>query len=238
MPFSSVLRVNKYLEGQTLLVNKELGWTSFDVVNKLRYTLKNHFNLKKIKVGHAGTLDPLASGLLIICTGKKTKVISEIQEQRKVYNGELFLGATTASYDLETTPENFKSIENLSPDLITQKMAEFIGVIDQTPPIFSAKKVNGKRAYDIARSGQTVNLKKNTVSIYRFEMEQLEFPKMRFEVECSKGTYIRSLAHDLGQALQCGAYLSGLRRTQIGNYQLSAASSIEETVSRIRMEEE
>ena len=148
--------MNKYQEGQTLLVDKPLQWTSFDVVNKIKYTLKNHFDLKKIKVGHAGTLDPLASGLLIVCTGRNTKTIPEIQAQKKIYTGEVTLGAVTPSYDLETEPKDFKSIDHLSQEGIEAKMKSFLGQLEQLPPIYSAKKVNGKRAYELARKGKEI----------------------------------------------------------------------------------
>lgn len=209
-------------EGHILLIDKPLEWTSFDVVKKLRYKLK----VKKI--GHAGTLDPLATGLLILCTGKKTKVINSIQEQPKEYTGTMVLGKVTASYDLETPVEEGGDTSNLTENELQNFLPQFTGAIEQTPPIYSAIKVDGKRAYTKARKGEKVELKSRTVHIYNFELTNIDLPNVKFKVNCSKGTYIRSLVHDFGQAVGCGAYLSELRRTKIGDFSVEDASSIDD----------
>lgn len=219
-----------FIEGEVILVDKPLKWTSFDVVKKLKFLLRKSTGLKKIKVGHAGTLDPLASGLLIVCTGKKTKTIEQIQAQQKEYTGIIQLGATTASYDLETEPENFKDITNISESSISEMAKNMEGEVDQLPPIFSAKKINGKRAYDLARSGVTPEMKTKRIIIAKFEVEKLnkEAGEIHFRIACSKGTYIRSIAHDFGKALGVGAYLKTLRRTKIGEHKIEDAFTIEE----------
>jgi tRNA pseudouridine55 synthase len=209
-----------FVEGEVLLINKPLKWTSFDVVNKLRYMLKKKLSLPKLKVGHAGTLDPLASGLLIICTGKMTKRIDDFQAQEKEYIGTFTLGATTPSYDLETEPDTFFPTEHLNNDLIYKTAEKFIGTSHQLPPIFSAKKVDGKRAYTAARKGEAVEVKPREVVISEFEITAIQLPEVKFRVVCSKGTYIRSIAFDFGKALGSGAYLSELCRTRIGNFKL------------------
>lgn len=216
------------------MVHKPLEWTSFDVVNKIKYTLKHHFNLKKIKVGHAGTLDPLADGLLVVCTGKHTKRIPQIQDDTKVYTGVITVGATTPSYDLETEVENQKTFENVSRELVKEVFNSFVGEQEQIPPIFSAKKINGKRAYEMARKGKEVKMRVNHIHIYDFQLTDFKLPELSFSVCCSKGTYIRSLANDVGQKLECGAYLSALRRTKIGDLKLSDAKSIESIVQEIK----
>lgn len=208
-------------EGHVLFVDKPLQWTSFDVVKKLKYAL----NLKKI--GHAGTLDPLASGLLILCTGKKTKEIESFQNLEKEYTGTFILGQTTPSYDLETTPSNVVDFSHLTDSQITDTTREFIGDIEQTPPIFSAIKVDGKRAYNEARKGNEVIMKSRVVQITEFEITEINLPAVKFRVRCSKGTYIRSLANDFGQKLKVGAYLAELRRTKIGMYDVEDAATIE-----------
>lgn len=208
-------------EGRVILIDKPLEWTSFDVVKKLRYKLK----VKKI--GHAGTLDPLATGLLILCTGKKTKTIEQIQSQEKEYTGTFMLGATTPSFDLETEPEDPKDISQLTETAIHDATSGFKGFIQQIPPKFSAVKVDGKRAYKHARAGKDVEIKPRTVEIKEFEITRIDLPEVDFRVVCSKGTYIRSLANDFGQALHVGAYLSALRRTRIGDYKIEAAETIE-----------
>lgn len=200
--------------GEVLLIDKPLGWTSFDVVNKLRYAIK----IKKI--GHAGTLDPLATGLLIICTGKFTKRIEEFQAQEKEYIGTITLGATTPTYDAEMPPENLKSFAHLTQNEILNKVDQFIGDIEQLPPMFSAIKVNGKKLYELARKGKEIELKPRNVSIFEFEITRIELPLLEFRIVCSKGTYIRSIANDLGKALGVGGYLSSLRRTKIGDFQV------------------
>lgn len=234
MPFSRSQKVNKYQEGQTLLVHKPLEWTSFDVVNKIKYTLKHHFKLKKIKVGHAGTLDPLADGLLIVCTGKHTKRIPQIQNDLKVYTGVITIGATTPSYDLETEVENHQSFEGITKTQIEEVFASFLGEQEQMPPIFSAKKINGKRAYEMARKGKEVEMRPNSIHIYEFTLTDINSAELSFSVRCSKGTYIRSLANDVGQRLGCGAYLSALRRTEIGELSLDHAKSVDEIVQEIK----
>ncbi len=215
-----------FLTGQVLLIDKPLEWTSFQVVNKLRWKIKKHFHLKKIKVGHAGTLDPLATGLLIICTGKKTKEINSFQAQTKTYTGTLVLGSTTPSYDLETPINATFSTTHITPNLIQETAQKFIGTIEQTPPIFSAIKQQGKRLYEHARAGETIPIKPRTVTIHSFKINAITDKKIDFEVVCSKGTYIRSLAHDFGKALHSGAHLSALRRTKIGNFSVEQAITI------------
>lgn len=216
------------IEGEILLINKPLKWTSFQVVNKIRWLIKSKFNIKKIKVGHAGTLDPLAEGLLIICTGKMTKKIDQFQNLDKIYTGNFFLGATTPSYDLETEVNSVKPINNISEKLISKALESFNGKITQTPPIFSAIKHKGKKLYEYARKGETVKIKEREVLIYEFIITKYQLPELSFLVKCSKGTYIRSLANDFGEKLECGAYLSKLTRTAIGNHLLENSISIED----------
>ncbi len=214
-------------EGEVLLVNKPLGWTSFDVVKKIRNLLRNYFKVKKIKVGHAGTLDPLASGLLVVCTGKFTKRINEFQAQEKEYTGTFSLGATTPSYDLETEVDEIFSIAHIKDEDIHAATKKFIGTIEQFPPIFSALKKNGERLYEKARRGELVQVDARQVHIHEFEITRKEMPEIDFRVVCSKGTYIRSLAHDFGKELNSGAHLSALCRTRIGNFHLNQAIDIE-----------
>ena len=216
----------KFLEGQMLLIEKPIGWSSFDVVKKIKYLIRKRYNLKKIKVGHAGTLDPLASGLLIICTGKFTKKISEIQEQRKIYTGIITLGGTTPSFDLETEIEKNYKTDHISENLIKKTTMKFLGEINQVPPIFSALKKDGERLYEKARRGEKIKINSRKVTIYKFESKLLHKVNVHFKIECSKGTYIRSIANDLGAALNCGGYLSKLCRTNIGEFSLSNAMSI------------
>lgn len=216
----------KFLEGQMLLIEKPIGWSSFDVVKKIKYLIRKRHNLKKIKVGHAGTLDPLASGLLIICTGKFTKKISEIQDKRKIYTGIITLGGTTPSFDLETEIEKNYKTDHISEDLIKKTTTKFLGEINQVPPIFSALKKDGERLYEKARRGEKIKINSRKVTIYKFESKLLHKVNVHFKIECSKGTYIRSIANDLGAALNCGGYLSKLCRTDIGEFSLSNAMSI------------
>lgn len=223
----------EFLQGKVLLIDKPLEWTSFQAVNKIRWHIKKRFGLKKIKVGHAGTLDPLATGLLIICTGKKTKSINEYQAQEKEYTGTFFLGATTPSYDLETEVNQTFDIDHISEEKIYNTAKSFIGEIDQKPPIFSAIKMDGKRLYDIARKGETAEIQSRKISISKFEITRIVLPEVDFRVSCSKGTYIRSLANDFGQKLNSGAYLSALRRTRIGNFSIENALSIDEFVAQL-----
>ncbi len=220
--------------GELLLVNKPLNWTSFDVVNKLRYEIKNQLGVKKIKVGHAGTLDPLADGLLIICTGKKTKEIDSFMGLPKTYSGTITLGATTPSYDLETEIDQHFSLEKLSEQQISEVAKGMIGFYDQHPPIFSAKKIKGQKAYDLARAGEEVILQPKRIEIVDFEIKSIEMPNVHFEITCSKGTYIRSIAHDLGQKLNNGGHLTALKREKIGDFSLENAKDVEEWISIIR----
>jgi tRNA pseudouridine55 synthase len=207
------------LNGQVLLIDKPLTWSSFQAVNKLKYTLKNRLGLpKKFKIGHAGTLDPLATGLLIVCTGKFTKKITEIQAQTKEYTGTIVVGATTPSYDLETEIDATFPTEHITEKLIHDTVQRFLGEIDQKPPVFSAIKKDGKRLYEHARAGEEVEITSRKTTIYEFEITRIALPEIDFRVQCSKGTYIRSLAYDFGQALQSGGHLTALRRTKIGDY--------------------
>ncbi len=218
-----------YLEGQTLLIDKPLKWSSFQAVNKLKYILKRKYDLpKKFKIGHAGTLDPLASGLLIVCTGKFTKKITEIQGQAKEYIGTFTIGATTPSYDLETEVNATFPTEHINTELIQETTNQFLGEIDQKPPVFSAIKKDGKRLYEHARAGEEVEIASRKTTIHEFEITRIELPEIDFRVVCSKGTYIRSLAFDFGKALNSGAYLSVLRRTKIGDYSVDNGISPED----------
>lgn len=221
------MTAEKFKEGQILLIDKPLEWTSFQVVNKVRWLIRKRFGIQKIKVGHAGTLDPLATGLLILCTGKFTKKIEEYQAQEKEYTGTFTLGATTPSYDLETEVDQTFETSGLTEYLINKATTGFIGEIEQQPPIFSAIKKDGKRLYEMARKGQDVEVPTRKIHIFEFELTRIALPEVDFRVVCSKGTYIRSLAHDFGKALGNGAYLSALRRTRIGAFTISEAQSIE-----------
>lgn len=222
-----------FQEGEVLLVDKPLTWTSFDVVNKIRYAIKKKLGIKKIKVGHAGTLDPLATGLLIICTGKFTKKIEGFQSQLKEYIGEFHVGHTTPSYDRETEFDASFNTDHINSEMIDLARTQFVGEIEQTPPIFSAIKVNGQAAYKKARKGQDIKLKKRTISIYDFEINTDPFPLLSFRVSCSKGTYIRSLAHEFGMALKSGAYLYSLRRTRIGDFSVENAWQLDKLIQHI-----
>ena len=216
------------LEGQILLIDKPLTWSSFQAVNKLKYILKRKYDLpKKFKIGHAGTLDPLATGLLIVCTGKFTKKITEIQGQAKEYSGTFTIGATTPSYDMETEINETFPSEHITEALIRETTKQFIGEIDQKPPVFSAIKKDGIRLYEHARAGEEVEIAFRKTNIYEFEITRIALPEIDFRVVCSKGTYIRSLAFDFGKALQSGGYLSVLRRTKIGKYSVDNGISPE-----------
>ncbi len=218
---------NEFTEGRVLLINKPFRWTSFDAVRKIR-------NLIRIKkVGHAGTLDPLATGLLIICTGKFTKKINEYMAQEKEYTGTICLGSTTPTYDLESEPEHFKKVDHISNEELKSIAKTFTGEIQQVPPIHSAIKKDGKRVYELARRGMDVKLEPRPVTIYEFEIVKAELPVVEFRVVCSTGTYIRSLANDFGAALGCGGYLGGLCRTRIGSFHLKDAMNIEQFESSI-----
>ena len=205
-------------EGELILIDKELNWTSFDVVNKIRYAIKKKFDIKKIKVGHAGTLDPLATGLLIICCGKMTKSINNFSAMNKTYSGKITIGSTTPSYDLETKPNVHYPIDHINEKLILKTAKKFVGKIFQTPPMFSAIKKDGVRLYNLARQGKEIKIDKREVSIDSFEITSFNLPEISFNITCSKGTYIRSLAHDFGKELNSGAHLSELRRIKIGDY--------------------
>ena len=223
-----------FIEGETILVDKPLGWTSFDVVNKIRWNLKQALNVKNIKVGHAGTLDPLATGLLILCTGKHTKKIDQIMGGMKTYTGTILLGKTTVSYDLENEYNEEFPIDHITPELLETARKSFIGVIQQVPPIFSAKQVDGKRAYDLARAGKEFELKSNTIEIVGFKISADRFPEIDFEISCSKGTYIRSIAHDFGKIVESGGTLIALRRTQSGDSSITEAMSVDDWILKIR----
>ncbi len=225
-----------FLSGQVLLIDKPLNWTSFQVVNKLRWEIRKAFNIKKIKVGHAGTLDPLATGLLIICTGKMTKQINTFQAQIKEYTGTIVLGSTTPSYDLETEIDNTFLTAHITEELIQETTKKFIGDIAQFPPVFSAIKKDGKRLYEFARAGESVEIKSRQITINTFEITQIALPEIDFRVVCSKGTYIRSLAHDFGKALDSGGHLSVLRRTKIGDFNVSEALSVEKFIENLPSE--
>ena len=215
-----------FINGKLLLINKPINWTSFQVVNKIRWLIKSNYAIKKIRVGHAGTLDPLAQGLLIVCTGKLTKKIVEYQDKKKSYSGTFFIGATTPSFDLETEIDSTYSIKNIDEKNLIQTSKKFLGKSKQSPPIFSAIKLKGKKLYDYARKGENVKLEKREINIYKFELTNIDLPLVDFEIECSKGTYIRSIANDYGKELKSGAYLQNLVRNSIGNYNLKDALSI------------
>ena len=222
-----------YLSGQVLLIDKPLHLTSFDVVNKLRWGIRKAFNIKKIKVGHAGTLDPLATGLLVICTGKMTKQIDTFQGQEKEYTGTFVLGSSTPSYDLETEINATFPTDHITETLIYETAKQFKGDIEQFPPVFSAIKKEGKRLYQFARAGETVEIKPRMVNISEFEITNINGNHIEFRVVCSKGTYIRSLAHDFGKALNSGAHLSVLRRTKIGDFKVDTAQTPTEFLKEI-----
>jgi tRNA pseudouridine 55 synthase len=214
-----------FLTGQIILIDKPLEWTSFQAVNALKWAIRKKFNLKKLKIGHAGTLDPLATGLLIICTGKFTKKIPELQGQVKEYTGTFTLGATTPSYDMETEVDRTFPMEHITKDSVQNATQHFLGEIEQLPPVFSALKKDGKRLYEFARKGEQVEVQPRKIEILEFEITRIDLPEVDFRVVCSKGTYIRSLAHDFGKVLDSGAYLSALRRTKIGDYNVNKATT-------------
>ncbi|MFO7371062.1 MAG: tRNA pseudouridine(55) synthase TruB [Bacteroidales bacterium] len=225
---NQITLADEMLNGKVLLFNKPLYWTSFDLVNKVKAILKHQLQLKKIKVGHAGTLDPLATGLLIVCTGKETRNIDQYQAQPKEYQVKIQLGATTPSYDLETSVDRTFPIDHIDETLVREKLSSFVGTQMQMPPDFSARFVNGTRAYKLARKGETLELQPREITIHDISLISCQIPAVAFSVTCSKGTYIRALARDLGVSLNSGAYLSGLTRTAIGNFLLKDALSIEE----------
>ncbi len=230
-----------YKDGQVLLIDKPLTWTSFQAVNKLRWAIRKAYAIKKIKVGHAGTLDPLATGLLVICTGKMTKQINTFQGQEKEYTGTFVVGSTTPSYDLETEIDATFQIDHISEDLIHKTTKQFIGKIEQFPPVFSAIKKDGKRLYEFARAGEAVEIKSREIEISEFEITDINTLnnsiELNFRVVCSKGTYIRSLAHDFGKALNSGAHLSVLRRTRIGDFKVEDALSPEDFIATLPLDQ-
>jgi len=228
-----------FLAGEVLYFDKPLGWTSFDLVNRFRYKLSRKLNVKKIKVGHAGTLDPLATGVMIICTGKATKRIEEFQYQDKEYIATIKLGETTPSFDLETEVDQTYPTEHITRETVEEVLKQFIGTIEQIPPAFSACKVNGKRAYEIARKGREVNLKPKTLVIDEIELLDYQLPEIKVRVVCSKGTYIRALARDIGSALHSGGHLTGLQRTRVGEATLEKCmqpEQIDEFLNGIEIE--
>ena len=226
------------LEGQVLLIDKPLTWSSFQAVNKLKYVLKKQYSLpKKFKIGHAGTLDPLATGLLIVCTGKFTKKIKEIQGQAKEYTGTITVGATTPSYDLETAVDATYPTDHITKALVEETVLQFIGEIDQKPPVFSAIKKDGVRLYEHARAGEEVEISSRKTTIHEFEITKFDLPEIEFRVVCSKGTYIRSLAYDFGKALHSGGHLTVLRRTKIGDYSVAHAVTPEVFEKRVTQDE-
>jgi tRNA pseudouridine55 synthase len=222
-----------FINGEVLLFDKNREWTSFDLVQRVRNTLCRNLGIKKLKVGHAGTLDPLASGLMILCTGKATKLIESFQDQDKEYIATLKLGATTASYDMETEEENHRSFEHLTLEQIDQTLLKFKGEFNQVPPIYSAVKVNGQRAFDYARRGENLKLHPKKIVIKDIYVKSFDLPFVTIYVKCSKGTYIRALARDIGKELKCGAYLTELRRTKIGSYSVENAITIDNFLRNI-----
>ena len=228
-------RAETFLEGTVLMIDKPKGWTSFDVVNKIRRILRSALDIEKIKVGHAGTLDPLATGLVIICTGKATKSIAEYQELEKVYSARIRLGATTPSFDLETEVDATFPWQHISREQVEHALVKFTGEQDQIPPLYSAKSVDGKRAYDLARKGKQVELKPQRIVISQLKLHSFRSPDLEIEVHCSKGTYIRSLARDLGKELGSGAHLTDLRRTRIGPYSVTESLTIEKFTEKIEL---
>ena len=222
-----------FKNGQVLLFDKPLNWTSFQLVNKVRWLIRQNCGIKKIKVGHAGTLDALATGLLIICTGKFTKTIQELQGQEKEYTGTITLGATTPSYDLESEIDQTFPTDHLSEEKLLEGTKQFIGEIEQYPPVFSALKKDGKRLYEYARKGEEVKIDPRTITISSFELTKINLPQVDFKATCSKGTYIRSLAHDFGKAVESGAHLSALRRTRIGDFKIENALDLESFIKTL-----
>jgi tRNA pseudouridine55 synthase len=224
-----------FAEGEVLLFDKPYQWTSFDLVKKVRHMVINKYKVKKLKVGHAGTLDPLASGLMIICTGKATKRINTYQDQEKEYIAGITLGKTTPSFDLETQFDNEYPIEHITDKFVIDTLKSFVGELDQIPPIYSAKYIDGKRAYEFAREGKTVEMKPSRITISEVELLEYNLPEIIIRVKCSKGTYVRSLVRDLGVALNSGACLISLKRTAIGSFSLNNAMSIEEFENKLAL---
>ena len=232
---SKIEKSSHFVSGTLLLIDKPLGWTSFDVVKKVRNLIKKKLQIKKIKVGHSGTLDPLATGLLIVCTGEFTKRIEEIQGQEKTYTGQFTFGATTPSFDRETKVNHTFNTAHITKQLLEETTKQFVGEITQIPPIFSALKKDGKRLYDFARENEEVEIKERKVMVHSFEITDINFPEVNFKISCAKGTYIRSIANDFGRALNSGAYLSKLCRTKIGKYNLKDAVSLNEVEEKMKL---
>jgi len=235
IPFEMEFTLQSISNGKLLLIDKPLEWTSFQAVNKIRWGLKSKFNLKKLKVGHAGTLDPLATGLLLICTGKMTKKIPEFQALEKTYTGTITLGATTPSFDSETPIDKKFKITHLNNEALIAAKEKFKGEIDQSPPIFSAIKKEGKRLYEYARAGEKIEIKSRKIKIHRFDFKKIELPNIAFEIKCSKGTYIRSLANDFGKSVDSGGYLSSLRRIKIGPFKVINALTPQEFIEKLEL---
>ena len=227
------LRDIDFKEGYIAVIDKPLEWTSTDVVRKIKYTLQHRLGYRKIKIGHAGTLDPLATGVLIVCIGKATKMVNALQAEEKEYIADIVLGATTPSYDLEHPIDRYYPTDHISREKIEQVLESLTGERLQAPPIYSAKKVEGVRAYKFARAGEEVELKRALINIYEMEILSLEMPLLRLRVRCSKGTYIRSLAHEIGQALDSGAHLSGLRRTRSGGFTVEKAFELQNFLEKL-----
>ena len=222
-----------FIEGEVIAINKDVDWTSFDVVNKIRYLLKKKYNLKKIKVGHAGTLDPKATGVVIVCTGKKTKQIETYVADKKEYIAEIKLGETTPSFDRETEPDNFFETKHITKEKVNEAIESFIGKQQQIPPMYSAIHINGKRAYEIARQGGSVEIKPREIEIFDIELLEENLPELKIRISCSKGTYIRALARDIGTKLDSGAYMTSLIRIASGDYKIEDAMTIEEFENKI-----
>ncbi len=226
---------NAFLEGKVLLIDKPLEWTSFDAVNKIRYAFNRWLGIKKIKVGHAGTLDPLATGLIIICTGKATKQIMHFQELEKEYITTFRLGASTPSFDLETVIDQTYPYDHITEELVLSVAESFMGETDQIPPLFSAKFIDGKRAYEFARAGKNMELKPNKIKIHAIELLSFQLPEITLKITCSKGTYIRALARDFGEKLASGAHITQLRRTRIGNYSVEDAETVNNFIEKLKL---
>jgi tRNA pseudouridine55 synthase len=224
-------------DGLTILVDKPYQWTSFDVVNKIRWNLKKKLGVKNVKVGHAGTLDPLATGLLVLCLGKHTKLIEGLTNDTKTYTGTFLVGKTTPSFDLETEFKQDFETAHIDAALLESVRASFMGVQLQTPPIYSAKQIDGKRAYDFARAGKTVEMKQSQIEILDFSIDHTRFPELDFQITCSKGTYIRSIASDFGTRLNSGATLIALRRTQSGSFSIENSKSVDQWIELINQDE-
>ena len=234
MTQSESLRDVDFKEGYIAIIDKPLEWTSTDVVRKIKYALQHRLGYKKIKIGHAGTLDPLATGVLIVCIGKATKMVNELQAEEKEYIADIELGATTPSYDLEHPIDKRYPTDHITREMIEQALSDLTGERLQAPPIYSAKKVEGVRAYEFARAGEEIELKKALINIYELELVEYDMPRIKIRVRCSKGTYIRSLAFEIGEALQSGAYLSSLRRTRSGGFTVEKSHTLEDFMEKLR----